>query len=352
MEMIEYEEPTSWGSKGMDWNTPDPRVADYAVAIRNALMERCAAAHIPLPWGVATISPWKPVTVAQLEAVVSGIASVASRYFNRDFDDYEDDWSDFPRMWTYRDLVQEEGCRLWEFAKAGDLCENGGAWMKWIKNAIDRLTVVTCPKAWGTKRIRSGSMHDPPFAESIGKAMSDAMDPDVGSSESEFSSVPMSVYAWSGNTHWRCPDPNADPDAENNVDGYCGYAKSVSYTFRRVRSWVAGRELDFLAYALVTEPKGAVPYSQELTTSTFDAGESRFEKGLNMEETHVEDPSDMEVDFGNVDSIPQNETVPTSDFDENGTAVYRRSAKRGYEGRCWFFLDYGCQNGFRFRKEQ
>ncbi len=350
MEVIEYEEPTSWDSKGMNWDVPDPRVADYAVAIRNALMERCAAAHVSLPRGVAAISPWKPVTVAQLEAVVRGIAQVAPSYFNVGYG-YADDWSDFPRMWTYRDLVQEEGCRLWEFAKAGDLCEGGGAWMKRIRNALDRLTVVRCPKAWGTQFSRSGTRHDPPFDESIGSAMEQAMDPERGAGESKFSTVPSRVYAWSGNTHWKCPDPDADPDDEDNVDGYCGYAQSVSYTFRRVRSWLAGRELDFLSYALVTEPTGAVPYSQELATSTFDAGESRFREGMNAGRTHVEDPSDMELDFGNVDSIPKNGTVPTSDFDEEGQPVHRRSAKRGYEGRCWFFLDYGCERGFRFRKE-
>ena len=37
---IEYVEPKSWDDKGMDWNNPDPRRADYVMAIRGALMER------------------------------------------------------------------------------------------------------------------------------------------------------------------------------------------------------------------------------------------------------------------------------------------------------------------------
>ena len=46
MEVIEYETPESWEDKGMNWNTPDPCNADYVMAIRQALMERCAAALV------------------------------------------------------------------------------------------------------------------------------------------------------------------------------------------------------------------------------------------------------------------------------------------------------------------
>jgi len=117
MEVIKYEEPESWDDKGMDWDDPDPRNADYAMAIRAAIMERFAAAHVSLPRDVAMISPWKTVSVKQMKAVVKAISSIAGSFFNKDFDGYRDDWSDFPRMWTYRDLVLEEGCGLYEFAK-------------------------------------------------------------------------------------------------------------------------------------------------------------------------------------------------------------------------------------------
>jgi len=352
MEVIKYEEPTSWDDKGMNWNVPDPRNADYIMAIRQAIMERCAAAHISLPRDVAKISPWKTVSIRQVKAVVQAISSVAGSYFNKDFDEYKDDYSDFPKMWTYRDLILEEGCRLYEFAKTGDLCEMGGTWLKWIKNALDKLTVIRCPGAWGLSYTRSGSKHDPPFDESIGTAMSDAMDDEKGFRTSKFTSVPSSVYAWSGNTHWKCPIPDYEGDPEYNKDGYCGYAQSQSYTFTKIRSWLAEREVDFLAYALVTEPTGPVPYSQELATTIFDAGESRFKKGMNVKKEHVDDPQEMEFDFGNVDSIPKNEVVPTSDFDDKGSATHRRSAKRGYVGKCWFFQDYGCENGFNFRSKE
>ena len=63
MEVIEYEVPTSWNSNGMDWNAPDPRRADYVMAIREALMERAAAAHLSLGSDVLAISPWKAVSI-------------------------------------------------------------------------------------------------------------------------------------------------------------------------------------------------------------------------------------------------------------------------------------------------
>ncbi len=29
--------------------------------------------------------------------------------------------------------------------------------------------------------------------------------------------------------------------------------------------------------------------------------------------------------------------------------MWRRSAKRGFVGKMWTFLDYECENGFKFR---
>ena len=116
-----------------------------------------------------------------------------------------------------------------------------------------------------------GSKHDPPFDESIGMAMSLAFG-DGMPSESKFTRMPSEFYAWSGNTHWKCPQPldEGQEDWEGNVDGYCGYAQSKAHKVRKVRSWLAGRELDFRAYSLVSAPTGPVPYSQELATSVFD----------------------------------------------------------------------------------
>ena len=57
----------------------------------------------------------------------------------------------------------------------------------------------------------------------------------------------------------------------------------------------------------------------------------------------------VDIPLGDPDTIPRNAVVPTSDFDEQGNALHRRSAKRGYEAKVWALLDYDCENGFRFR---
>ena len=112
-----------------------------------------------------------------------------------------------------------------------------------------------------------------------------------------------------------------------------------------------GRELDFRTFALLSAPTGPVPYSQELATSVFDAGESGFREGMNERREHIDDPLDMDETIGEIDSIPKNEVVPTSDFDDKGQAIHRRSAKRGYTAKVWAFLDYDCENGFNFKED-
>lgn len=352
MAVIEYEMPDSWNAKGMDWNSPDPRKADYVMAIRQALMERAAAAHVSLSRDVVAISPWKTVSLKAVSAVVQAISDLAPRFFNDKYTDYKDDWSDFPRMWTYRDLVMEEGCDVYRFAHFGQLLENGGEWLRTIRNAIDRLHVVRCTVARGKTYSRSGSKHDPPFDESIGTAMSLAFG-DGMPSVSDFTQMPTDFYAWSGNTHWKCPQPveEGEEDREDNVDGYCGYAQSRAHRITKVRSWLAGRELDFRVYSLVSAPVEPVPYSQELATSVFDGGDGGLNEGMSESRTHVDDPLDMDFTIGDIDSIPKNEVVPQSDFDDEGHAIHRRSAKRGYEAKMWAFLDYNCQNGFRFKED-
>ena len=161
--------------------------------------------------------------------------------------------------------------------------------------------------------------------------------------------MPKTIYAWSGNNHWKCPRPDFEGDPEDNKDGYCGYAYSVAYRFRRIRRWLAGSEVDLVLAAVLGPCTGPTGYSNELEASVFDAGGSGFERGLNLVRTHVDDPTDFDFTFGNIDSIPRNEVVPTSDFDAEGDAVWRRSAKRGYDGKMYAFLDYECENGFRFR---
>ena len=65
---------------------------------------------------------------------------------------------------------------------------------------------------YGKTLSRSGSKHDPPFGESIGSAMQQAMDTlNEGTLNGSF---PSSIYGWSGNTHWKWPMPDYEGDPE------------------------------------------------------------------------------------------------------------------------------------------
>ena len=351
MEVIEYETPESWEDKGMNWNTPDPCNADYVMAIRQALMERCAALHTSMDYRLKKISPWKTLSRSSVEGIVRTIASMAGRFVNVGWEDFEEDYSDFPRMWTYGDLVQERNCRLYEWAQFGLLRENGGEWLKQIRNAIDRLTVIRANEVYGKTLTRSGSEHDPPFAESIGTAMQLAFDTlNEGRLNGSF---PTSIYGWSGNTHWKCPRPDYEGDPEYNQDGYCGYAMSQAYRITAARNWLLGAKFDIFAAVVVSKPTGPVSYSQQLDTSNLDCGSSGFTEGLNWtKRVHVSDPYEFTLALGDPDAIPQNGTVPSSEFDGDGNAIKRHSAKTGWIGKSYGFLDYGVEGGFKFKSKE
>ena len=352
MEVISYEEPRSWDDFGMDWNDPDPRCAHYVMALRNAFMERMAApqeGYYASHHDILRISPWKAVNSDLLRRIIWELEYLCRFYYNLDPEAYKEDFSDFPRVMRLTDIVTQEDCECFMNASRGAVLEHGGEWLRKIRNAICCLHVVQCYDAWGTTLTRTGSEHDPPFDESIGKAFEQAFgENQPAESNGKIGSRP-SIYAWSGNNHWKCPRPDYEGDPEDNKDGYCGYAYSVAYRFRRIRRWLAGREVDIVAAAVLGPPTGPTGWSNELATSVFDTGESGFTRGLNLKRAHVEDPLDVDFTFGDIDSIPRNEVVPQSDFDSEGTATWRRSAKRGYEGRMYTFLDYECENGFRFR---
>ena len=352
MEVISYEEPRSWDDFGMDWNDPDPRCAHYVMALRNAFMERMAApqeGYYASHHDILRISPWKAVNSDLLRRIIWELEYLCRFYYNLDAEAYKEDFSDFPRVMRLTDIVTQEDCECFMNASRGAVLEHGGEWLRKIRNAICCLHVVQCYDAWGTTLTRTGSEHDPPFDESIGKAFEQAFgENQPAESNGKIGSRP-SIYAWSGNNHWKCPRPDYEGDPEDNKDGYCGYAYSVAYRFRRIRRWLAGREVDIVAAAVLGPPTGPTGWSNELATSVFDTGESGFTRGLNLKRAHVEDPLDVDFTFGDIDSIPRNEVVPQSDFDSEGTATWRRSAKRGYEGRMYTFLDYECENGFRFR---
>ena len=358
MEVIEYETPDSWNAKGMNWENPDPERADYFMAIRGAIMERCAALHSSVRSEIMAMSPYKPVTRAGLSACVSQIVGFVSSFVNKDWDEYEDDLSDYPKMWTYRDLVECDGCELWKFAGPCDPCADVRGWLKAIRAALNKLTAIRAGNAKGTYVTRSGSEHDPPFSESIGNALSYAMRSTPRKFNGRLDS--LSVYGWSGNTHWKWPMPKKDDDGggglddddeDENKNGYCGYAQSQAYTITSVGSWLAGRDCELHIAAVAKGPEDPVPYSSVLDVATFDSGKAGFRKGTSfLDPVPIQWGKKLEIKIGDPDDIPKNASVPTSEWDEDGLAIRRHSCKIGYSAVVKCFLDYGVRNGFRFQE--
>ena len=343
MEVAEYAYPESWDDGGMDWSNPDPGRADYAMALRQAVLERAAAAHVPVGRGVLDVSPWRTVSAKALAEIASAICALAPNFVDMEFDGYAEDLSDYPRMWTYADLVRADGCEVFSRAWSGLPCRGGGAWLRAMRNALDRLTVIPCNTLRGQEVSRSGSEHDPPFGESIGNAMDQAMKAEPRRWSGR---LPLDVKGWSGNTHWCCPRKD-DPDSKN---GYCGYAESRAYRVSSIDNWLRGRAFNLLLAARAEPPSGPVQFSTVLDAAVFDSSGTGLEEGVSfLDPVRVEDAGDLKLALGDPDSIPRNSNAPTSEFDEDGNAVTRHSTKIGYSARIWGLMDYGVEGGFRFR---
>lgn len=118
-----------------------------------------------------------------------------------------------------------------------------------------------------------------------------------------------------------------------------------------MENWLKDGEFDLVMAAKVERPTGPVPYSQILDVSTFDSGSTGLKEGISfLSPRHIKDASDLELKLGDPDSIPKNSNVPSSEFDEDGNAITRHSTKIGYSATLWGLMDYGVENGFKFRE--
>ena len=125
MEVIEYTLPTSWYDKGMNWEKPDPANIDYAVALREAIIERAILVKRKINDALLAIMPCRPLSVASMSALREEINMLAPHFVNQEFTDYKEDLSDFPKMWTYSDLIEAEDCRVCEHPGVGSTSISG-----------------------------------------------------------------------------------------------------------------------------------------------------------------------------------------------------------------------------------
>ena len=350
MEMTQYTPPVSWEDKGMDWESPDPGNIDYYRAIWEAITERTILIRQNPNEALHSMMQFRPWSIAAMNAIRDAVYDLAPYFVNMEFNDYKEDLSDFPKMWSCSELIEAEECRICEYPGPGS-CNAAGwsEWLKAVKNAINKLTAVNFSGVSGSYFSRSGSIHDPPFSESISTALQRALsgEPKKGS----FSSFPQEFYSWSGNTDYKM-----DSDG---TKGYCGYAQSRSIVIKTTQHPHPAAECDLIFRYKVSAPSGALAYSVELQKSILDLGNSGLSTGIHTIRTHWS--RDMKVDIsigGNVDDIPRNSSVPVSDYkteyNSNGNVsgysrTLGRSCKTGYEGVAYCILDFAVENGFRFQ---
>ena len=348
MEMTEYVPPESWDDKGMDWSDPDPTRIDYAMAIRLALTERCNAVGNNVVSDVRRISPCTTLSRSALDWCVAGLIGICELFVNTEWTDYADDLSDYPKMWTWRDLVSSEGCEVWDYPPPGSICRGGGRWLSSIRNVIDKLTVIPCGPCWGSVLNRYGTAHDPPMEEALDECIADA----DGSRPQEFLGQLVGEYwSWTGNTHYKWPIPTDDgPVGEH---GYCGYASSKSFRVRGVRSNLQGRDFDLRLAVSGYRSSEPLSYSEVLETAVFDPGRTGYREGLSfLDPIRVRwgEPTDFTI--GDDGPFPRNASKPESVWDEKGAAIERHSCWTGWKARVKGILDYGVENGFKFRPKE
>ena len=334
MEIIDYTAPTSWNDKSMDWNKPDLGCIDYSVAFREAIIERAVLVGYIPDSALFNIMPYRPLSVDSMNAIRNAIYYLAPYFINMEFDDYE-----------------SEDCRICEYPGRGALIHEFTDWFNMARNAINKLTSVNFTGVSGTARSRSATHHDPPFEESISTVMRKVMENDPR--ESDFSYFPQAFYAWSGNTDYK-----KDTDGKN---GYCGFAESRELTIKTMVRPHPTAECDVILRYKISNPVNSLSYSNELQYSVLDLGNSGLETGIHTQKIHWSEGMELDIRLGNVNSIPRNSAVPSSQYktsynDEGEISGYSReigrSAKTGYEGMAYCILDFGVENGFKFSASQ
>lgn len=330
MEVIDYQKPQSWSDKGMTWDASmNPVCIDYAVAIREAIYERCAVSGVSC--NDLQSEKYAPIEYDFFTNVISILKTLAPHFYNLDFQEYKEDFSDFPKQWSWRDLNIIEDCRICEIPSVGCAATDMISWMINAKNYINKLTVSLC-KIKGKAISASGSIHDPPFSESINTAISRAVE---SASESSFQGVLTTIYAWSGNTHY-----THDPD------GYCGYANLRSI---RVEKLLTHTEINgsFIVAGYSYMDETPVDFSRILQSYVYDSAGTEFRQNqIMIRDYGVLDSIDIMIGC-DVHSIPKNTSVPSSNWSDD--PVVRRSKKRGYWANLFFLKNYGVSGGFKFR---
>lgn len=320
MDVIKVTTPTSWTG------SPDPSDYVFLLSLREALNER--ASCVGIQWECPPILPYLPYNRQVMLEMQDVLYRLIPKFVNHEFKEYTEDLLDYPKMWTVADLVTEEH-NIALMPSPGSLSEAWSDWLKAMKHIIGKLTHIPFSNFRGKIIGGSGSVHDPPFNESITTALQNARD---NKETTDFQGLPNTLWAWSGNTHYY-HDSESDPS-----NGYCGYADFRAIHITNVIPPRMNAAFTMLFKILAVKPVDPCDYSKELEESVF-SGVSGIEEGITDCSYSFSGTTKLNLWFGSESEIPQNASVPHSDFPEDDTAIIRRSTKTGFEAKLFCVLD-------------
>ena len=323
MDVIKITHPTTWAGED------DP--ADYMclLSLREAINER--ASYVGMSWNCPPILPHLPYNRDVMVAMQTALYRLIPYFVNHEFKDYAKDLSDFPRMWSLSDLVTAEH-NIALMPSPGSLPEVWSEWLKAMKYIIGKLTHIPFSNYGGEVVTGSGSIHDPPFDESISEAIKKALE---NKTKHTFEELPLTFGTWSGNTHY---SHNSEADTK---DGYCGYAELNAIHITKIAPPRPDTKFTMLFKTYAAKPERPCSYSRELEKSVF-GGVSGIAEGISDFAYTYNGEKKLNIWFGSDEKIPKNATKPHSDFpddEDDDSPTIRRSTKTGFEARLYCMLD-------------
>lgn len=324
MDVIKIDLPTTW--EGED------NPSDYMclLSLREAIKER--AACVGMFWYCPPILPYLPYNRQVMASMRNILYDLIPYFVNHEYKDYEDDFSDYPKMWSVSDLVTAEH-NIALMPSPGSLSEAWVDWLKAMKYVICKLTHIRYNKYRGEIVEGQGDVHDPPFEEANSESIKKALE---GKEITKFKdTLPWRFVSWSGNTHYY-HDKQKDPK-----DGYCGHAEFSAIHITQIVPPRKDMKFNILFKVFVITPRFPCKYSDELEKSVF-VGVGGIKEGINDLSYSYSGDGKLNIWFGSDTIIPQNTNKPHSNFrdEDNDSPTIRRSTKIGFEAKiCGSVLD-------------
>ncbi len=139
--------PENWSDCGMDWSAPDPRNANYAFALFEAVCERMSVIDRIKMFDelskLAQIGPGLPLNRSWVELMVEVIEYLIGHFVDPDMTGYDSSYSDFPRMLSFRTVNLDPGCRICELPITLTT-DNVASLFQRMRNCLNRLYLTTC----------------------------------------------------------------------------------------------------------------------------------------------------------------------------------------------------------------